>query len=77
MSNILINGQGKAYTMKPILFYRPADILEIFSISRATLYRWIDAGILPKADVRITSKCVGWRRETIHSFLIAYGIEHE
>ena len=44
-------------------FFRPDEVAKYFSVSRATVYRWIDEGRLQ--SVRIGEKVVRVRRESV------------
>lgn len=43
-------------------------VLEIYPVSRATLYRQIKAGLFPE-PVRIGARRVAWRLEDIHAHI--------
>jgi predicted DNA-binding transcriptional regulator AlpA len=47
-----------------------ADIMERLQVSRETVRQWMKAGKLPKPDVALSRKTVGWKRST----LVAAGI---
>ena len=47
---------------------RPAEVLRIFACSKATLYRAIARGEIPK-PLRISAGVTGWRRSTIVALL--------
>lgn len=49
---------------------RPSDILDLLSISKSTLWRWVQDGIFPE-PIRLTSKTVGWTESTINEWLTA------
>ena len=49
---------------------RPAEVENILGISHSTLYRWIDAGHLPK-PLELGPNTVGWRYQVIADFLSA------
>jgi excisionase family DNA binding protein len=44
-------------------FFRPDEVAKYLSVSRATIYRWIDEGRLQ--SVRIGEKVVRVRRESV------------
>jgi len=50
------------------IFPRPKDVMRIYGISRATLYRWIRQGILPPAT-KLSTKFSGWPIEVIKDSL--------
>lgn len=44
------------------------SVLDRTGLSRATLYRKVAAGTFPR-QVRIASRCVGWRESAINDWL--------
>lgn len=49
-------------------FYREADILTLIGCSKATLYRWRQAGTFP-APVELGPNTVAWRREDVEAWI--------
>ncbi len=47
---------------------RPAQLAEKLGCTRTSLYKWINAGILPK-PIRIGHASVGWRESVIEAWL--------
>ena len=43
------------------------DLQAMMAVSSETMRRWIKAGKLPKPDVAMTSKTMGWRVSTLHN----------
>ena len=41
----------------------------LIPIDARTLYRWISAGMFPKADIAIGAKVRFWRRETVENWI--------
>ena len=60
--------QDALHDLKNIKVVRPKQLLEDLKISRATLYRRIADGHIPK-PLRIGSRITGWRVETIANWL--------
>lgn len=54
-------GGGQVETQR---FMRVAEVCEFFSISRATLYRWIAAKRFP-SPISLGPNTVAWRQHTI------------
>lgn len=48
------------------VIYR-ADLPELFGVTSETIRRWMKAGKLPKPDVAITQRTVGWRISTLQA----------
>jgi predicted DNA-binding transcriptional regulator AlpA len=48
------------------VIYR-ADLPGLFGVSSETVRRWIKAGRLPKPDIAITQRTVGWRLSTLQA----------
>ena len=44
------------------------ELEAMMAVSSETMRRWIKAGKLPKPDVAMTQKTMGWRVSTLHSF---------
>jgi len=64
-------------TETPDRILRLNAVLDRTGLSRSTLYRKVDAGTFP-AQVRIASRCVGWRESAIDQWLrnpIHYQVE--
>lgn len=55
-------------TPSPDRFVRLPDVLQRTGLSRATLYRKVQDGTFP-AQVRIATRCVGWRQSAIDQWL--------
>lgn len=55
-------------TPSPDRFVRLPDVLKRTGLSRATLYRKVQAGTFPR-QVRIATRCVGWRQSAIDQWL--------
>jgi prophage regulatory protein len=49
---------------------RPAQLAEKLGCTRTSLYKWMDAGILPK-PIRLGHASVGWRESVIEAWLTA------
>jgi prophage regulatory protein len=49
-------------------FLRINDVVATIGVSRATIYRMIDAGSFP-APVRLTARSVGWWESAVSSWL--------
>lgn len=63
----------------PIL--RFADVTQATKLSRATIYRRIEAGDFPKPS-KITERSVGWRSSVIEEWLLTHagvsvGVSHQ
>jgi prophage regulatory protein len=43
-------------------------VLDCTGLTRATLYRKIQAGTFPK-QVRIATRCTGWRESAVHEWM--------
>jgi predicted site-specific integrase-resolvase len=43
------------------------DLQAMMAVSSETMRRWIKAGKLPKPDVAMTQKTMGWRVSTLHN----------
>ncbi len=54
-------------TPSPNSFVRLPEVLKETGLSRATLYRKVQDGTFPK-QVRIATRCVGWRRSAIEQW---------
>lgn len=52
----------------PNSFVRLPQVLKETGLSRATLYRKVRDGTFPR-QVRIATRCVGWRRNAIEQWL--------
>jgi|LWDU01.1.fsa_nt_gi predicted DNA-binding transcriptional regulator AlpA len=50
-------------------FYRPVDVIQIYGISRTTIFRWINEGKLPQPK-RVTSRVVGWDKATLDAIFL-------
>lgn len=46
------------------MILRLKDVLKRIGLSRATIYRWIDADLFPK-PVRLGPNSIGWREEDL------------
>lgn len=55
-------------TPSPDRFVRLPDVLRRTGLSRATLYRKVQDGTFPR-QVRIATRCVGWRQSAIEQWL--------
>lgn len=55
-------------TETPDRMLRLKTVLERTGLSRSTLYRKVDQGTFP-AQVRIATRCVGWRESAIAAWL--------
>lgn len=55
-------------TDTPDRFLRLDTVLDRTGLSRSTLYRKVEEGTFP-AQVRIASRCVGWRESAINDWL--------
>jgi len=55
-------------TDAPDRFLRLDAVLDRTGLSRSTLYRKVEEGTFP-AQVRIASRCVGWRESAINDWL--------
>lgn len=55
-------------TETPDRFLRLDSVLDRTGLSRSTLYRKVEEGTFP-AQVRIASRCVGWRESAINDWL--------
>ncbi len=58
-------------------FLRINEVVGRTSLSRATIYRKIEAGTFP-GQVRISERCCGWRESTIAEWIrdpVAYSID--
>jgi len=54
--------------MNPMQIIRPAELAEILSVSKQTLWRMENRGDLPKR-VKISKRAVGWLASDIREFL--------
>ncbi|MBY0284265.1 MAG: AlpA family phage regulatory protein [Sphingomonas sp.] len=64
-------------TDTPDRILRLNTVLDRTGLSRSTLYRKVDQGTFP-AQVRIATRCVGWRESAIADWLrnpMFYGVE--
>ncbi|MER2539928.1 MAG: hypothetical protein ABTQ26_11870 [Azonexus sp.] len=43
------------------------DLQTMMSVSRETMRQWIKKGKLPKPDVAMSQKTMGWRISTLHN----------
>jgi predicted site-specific integrase-resolvase len=43
------------------------DLQAMMAVSSETMRRWIKAGKLPKPDIAMTHKTMGWRVSTLHN----------
>ena len=48
------------------VIYR-ADLQKMMSVSSETVRNWMKAGKLPKPDVTITARTLGWRLSTLQA----------
>lgn len=55
-----------AYQDRAII--RPREAAEYLGIGRSTLYRYIDAGLLPR-PIKIGPQVTGWRLSTLDQFI--------
>ncbi|WP_430886864.1 helix-turn-helix transcriptional regulator [Guyparkeria hydrothermalis] len=47
---------------------RPREAWQYLGISRSSLYRYVDTGLLPK-PIRLGPQTTGWRLSTLEAFL--------
>jgi len=59
----------KTAVAQPPLMLKPAQVAAELAISVRTLHRWESAGMFPKADLRMNTGVVRWRRETLMVWL--------
>jgi prophage regulatory protein len=52
----------------PDRMLRLTSVLERTGLSRATLYRKVQAGTFPR-QVRIAARCMGWRESAVNEWL--------
>lgn len=52
----------------PDRILRLTSVLERTGLSRATLYRKVQAGTFPR-QVRIAARCMGWRESAVNEWL--------
>lgn len=52
----------------PERILRLTSVLERTGLSRATLYRKVQAGTFPR-QVRIAARCMGWRESAVNEWL--------
>lgn len=55
-------------TDQPDRFLRLNAVLDRTGLSRATLYRKVEAGSFP-AQVKIAARCVGWRESAVADWM--------
>lgn len=55
-----------AYQDRAII--RPREAAEYLGIGRSTLYRYVDAGVLPR-PIKIGPQVTGWRLSVLDDFL--------
>ena len=55
-------------TDSPDRFLRLNAVLDLTGLSRATLYRKMDAGTFPK-QIKIATRCAGWRQSAIKDWM--------
>lgn len=56
--------------MPPTAIYRLPAVCEVTGLSKATIYRLVNAGEFP-ARVKLSPRCVGWRVADIDAWLEA------
>jgi len=54
--------------MSVIKIYRPKDAVNALGISRATLWRWVRDGQIPK-PIKLGKQARGWREETLLEYI--------
>jgi predicted DNA-binding transcriptional regulator AlpA len=50
---------------------KPSTVAQRLQIGQRTLWRWISAGVFPKPDLRLGTKVVRWRAETLTDWIEA------
>jgi excisionase family DNA binding protein len=55
----------------PIL--RPRDAAAYLAISRPTLYRWVNEGVLPR-PIKLGKNTSGWRRSALDDFITSRAV---
>ena len=55
-------------TDSPDRFLRLNAVLDLTGLSRATLYRKIEAGTFPK-QIKIATRCAGWRQSAVNDWM--------
>lgn len=54
------------------LVYSSQDIRTMFNIHKATLLRWIQKGIFPPPDIKVTERSKFWKKSTIDKLYKQY-----
>lgn len=50
------------------MYLRVADVAELLSVNRRTVWRWVDEGRLP-SPIRLTARTVRWPASELQSYL--------
>ena len=58
----------RTVTDSPDRFLRLNAVLDLTGLSRATLYRKIEAGTFPK-QIKIATRCAGWRQSAVNDWM--------
>jgi predicted DNA-binding transcriptional regulator AlpA len=61
----------KKETPPPAAIMRPKDVLAYLNISRTTLHHLHENDASFPRKIRFSARCVGWRKESIDSWLLA------
>lgn len=55
-------------TLVPSVLIDAAELSRLLSVSKASIWRWRDAGKLPPA-ITLTAQCVRWKRDVVLAWI--------
>jgi prophage regulatory protein len=64
-----VTSTGTAHTIADRLLRLP-EVARTIGVSRATIYRYVDSGRLPR-PVKVSTRCIAWRASEITAWMAA------
>ena len=53
---------------QPLRFLRMRDVIEMVGVSRATIYRWMDAGDFPRS-IALGGNSIAWSEKSVQEWM--------
>ncbi len=67
-SKAYLNIVGESLMTSELQFYRVNKLTKILSVSRATIYNWLNKGTFPK-PIKISDSVTVWRKSDIEDWI--------